>query len=177
MKKRIILRIAFCAVAAALFFVFDLISIKTGPYKITMSGLPVIIIAILFGPLDALIVGFTGAFLGQLLSYGLTPTTVLWCLPAMTRGLFVGLIAKKVNLMDKKVIMIITIIISSILVTSINTSVMWLDSVIYDYYSYAYIFGALLTRFISGILTAVVYSILTPLIIIPLSKIKYIQNI
>lgn len=171
MKNKLVLRTALCAIAAALFFVFDLISIKFGPYKITMSGLPVIVIAIMFGPLDALIVGFTGAFLGQLLSYGLTPTTVLWCLPAMVRGLMIGIVARKVNLMDKKIIMIITIILSSILVTSINTLVMLLDSVIYNYYSYAYIFGALLTRFISGILTALVYSILTPLIIIPLSKI------
>lgn len=176
MKKNVTLRVAICAVAAALFFVFDLISIKAGPYKITMSGLPVIIIAVMFGPLDALIVGFSGAFLGQLLSYGFTPTTILWCLPAMIRGLFVGIVAKKANLMDKKVIMIITIILSSILVTSINTLVMWLDSIIYEYYSYAYIFGALLTRFISGILTAIIYSILTPLIIIPLSKIKYIKK-
>ena len=97
MKKKLITRICVCAILAALYFVFDLISIKAGPFKLSVSGLPIILVAIIYGPLDAMIVGFTGAFLGQLLSYGFTPTTILWCLPAVVRGLFVGLFTKKLN--------------------------------------------------------------------------------
>lgn len=181
MRKRIIIRIALCAVFAALFFVFDLFSIKAGPFKISLSGLPIIIIALLYGPIDAMIVGFCGALLGQLISFGLTPTTILWVLPHVVRGGIVGIFRNWINVNSfkqcTKSILKLSIIItfSSIIVTIINTLVMWLDSVIYNYYSYAYIWGALAMRFATGIVTAIVYTIITPLIIIPVKKIIYIK--
>ena len=176
MKKKLITRICVCAILAALYFVFDLISIKAGPFKLSVSGLPIILVAIIYGPIDAMIVGFTGAFLGQLLSYGFTPTTILWCLPALVRGLFVGLFTKKLNVKEEPIKLIIIIIISSLLVTTINTVVMYIDSKLYNYYSYAYIFGALLYRYIAGILTAIIYSVLTPIIYEPVSKILNIKK-
>ena len=42
--------------------------------------------------------------------------------------------------------------------TAVNTLVMYLDSVIMGYYSFAYVFGSALIRICSGILTAVVVS-------------------
>ena len=176
MKKKLILRIAICAVLSALYFIFDLISIKAGPFKISVSGLPIIIVAIIYGPVDAMIVGFTGAFLGQMVSYGFTPTTILWCIPAMARGLFVGLCSKKLNVKNEPIKLIIIIVISSLLVTTLNTIVMYIDSKIYDYYSYAYIFGALFTRYVTGIITAIIYSVLTPVIYEPVSKILRIKK-
>lgn len=176
MRKRLIIRIAACAIFAALFFVFDLFSIKAGPFKISLSGLPIIIIALMYGPIDAMIVGFCGALLGQLIGFGLTPITILWLLPHVARGFFVGICRKWININDfrkcgKSIIKLsIVIIISSIIVTILNTLVMWLDSVVYDYYSYAYIWGALVPRFATGIVTAVVYSVITPLIIIPIKN-------
>ena len=176
MKKKLILRIAICAVLSALYFIFDLISIKAGPFKISVSGLPIIIVAIIYGPVDAMIVGFTGAFLGQMVSYGFTPTTILWCIPAMARGLFVGLCTKKLTPKDEPIKLIIIIVISSLMVTTLNTIVMYIDSKIYDYYSYAYIFGALFTRYVTGIITAIIYSVLTPVIYEPVSKILRIKK-
>ena len=176
MKKKIITRICVCAILSALYFIFDLISIKAGPFKISVSGLPVILVAILYGPVEAMIVGFTGAFLGQMVSFGFTPTTILWCLPAVVRGLFVGLCTKKLNIKERPITLIIIIVISSLLVTTINTVVMYIDSVIYNYYSYAYIFGALFTRYITGIITAIIYSVLTPVIYDPVSKILNIKK-
>ncbi len=176
MKRKIITRICVCAILSALYFVLDLISIKAGPFKLSVSGLPIIIVAILYGPIDAMIVGFTGAFLGQLLSYGFTPTTLLWCMPAVVRGLFVGALTKKLNPKDEPIKLIVIIIISSLLVTTINTVVMYIDSKIYHYYSYAYIFGALIYRYIAGVLTGIIYSVLTPAIYDPVSKILNICN-
>ncbi len=176
MKKKLITRICICAILSALYFIFDLISIKAGPFKISVSGLPVILVAILYGPIDAMIVGFTGAFLGQMVSFGFTPTTILWCLPALVRGVFVGLFTKKLNIKERPITLIIIIIISSLLVTTINTVVMYIDSVIYNYYSYAYIFGALFTRYITGIITAIIYSVLTPAIYEPVSKILNVKK-
>lgn len=176
MRRKLITRICVCAILAALYFVFDLISIKAGPFKLSVSGLPIIIVAVIYGPLDAMIVGFTGAFLGQLLSYGFTPTTILWCMPALVRGLFVGLFTKKLNPKDEPIRLIIIIVISSLLVTTINTVVMYIDSKLYNYYSYAYIFGALAYRYIAGILTAIIYSVLTPVIYQPVNKILNVKK-
>jgi ECF transporter S component (folate family) len=139
MKKKIITRIAICAVLAALYFVLDLISIKAGPFKLSVSGLPIIIVAVIYGPIDGMIVGFVGAFLGQLLSYGFTPTTILWVLPAVLRGLIVGVCFRKQNVKNHPIKLMAVVLISSIIVTTTNTFVMYIDSVIYDYYSYAYI--------------------------------------
>lgn len=175
MKRKIITRICVCAILSALYFVLDLISIKAGPFKLSVSGLPIIIVAILYGPIDAMIVGFIGAFLGQL-SYGFTPTTLLWCMPAVVRGLFVGLFTKKLNIKERPISLIVIIVISSLLVTTINTVVMYIDSKIYHYYSYAYIFGALFTRYITGIITAIIYSVLTPVIYDPVSKILNVRK-
>ena len=141
MKKKIITRIAICAVLAALYFVLDLISIKAGPFKLSVSGLPIIIVAVIYGPIDGMIVGFVGAFLGQLLSYGFTPTTILWVLPAVLRGLIVGICFRKQNVKNHPIKLMAVVLISSIIVTTTNTFVMYIDSVIYNYYSYAYIFG------------------------------------
>ena len=171
MKKKIITRIAICAVLAALYFVLDLISIKAGPFKLSVSGLPIIIVAVIYGPIDGMIVGFVGAFLGQLLSYGFTPTTILWVLPAVLRGLIVGVCFRKQNVKNHPIKLMAVVLISSIIVTTTNTFVMYIDSIIYDYYSYAYIFGALLYRYIAGILTGIIYTVLTPIIYAPVSKI------
>ena len=176
MKKKLITRICVCAILSALYFVLDMVSIKAGPFKISVSGLPIIIVALVYGPVDALIVGFTGAFLGQLMSYGFTPTTILWCLPALARGLFVGLFTKKLNPKEEPIKLIIIIVISSLLVTTINTVVMYIDSKLYDYYSYAYIFGALFTRYVTGVVTAIIYSVLTPVIYEPVSKILHVKK-
>ena len=155
MKRRLIFRITLCAISAALFVVLDTLSIKVGnDYKITMSGLPIIIVAIMFGPIDGMLVGFIGAFLGQLLSYGFTPTTLLWIIPAVVRGALVGLAAKKFQLIDKKILMVIVIVISSLVVTVLNTGVIVIDSLIYEYFSYTILTVKFIERIISSILTA-----------------------
>ena len=59
---------------------------------------------------------------------------------------------------------------TALLVTALNTLVMWLDSVIYDYYSFAYIFGAVPTRIVAGILTAVVFAVILPKLLPPLRR-------
>ncbi len=171
MKKKLNLRICMCAIMSALFVILDLVSIKADPLKITMSGLPIIVIAVMFGPIDGMIVGFIGAFLVQMITYGFTPTTILWIIPAVFRGFYVGILCKKISINDDFGKFIFIILSSSIIVTLMNTGTMWLDSIIYGYYSYAYIFGSLIYRIVSGVLTGIVYYILTPLIIIPLKKI------
>lgn len=169
MIKKNIRRLVGMAIYIALYIILSRFSLNFGPIKITLSGLPIILAAIMFGPLDGFIVGLIGAFIGQFLDgYGLTPTTILWILPAALRGLIVGGLMKNKDPLEDSQIFILSIILSSLVVTFVNTFNMYVDSKLYGYYTYYYVFGSFLTRIIISILTSIVYIILTPLIIEPL---------
>ena len=163
-------RLAVDAMLAAMFVCLSLVSISLPNMKITLDSLPVLVAAFLLGPLDALAVGLIGSFFNQLLTYGLTPTTVLWILPAGLRGLLVGLYVKRhsFELTQKQTVFIV--VLSALAVTALNTLIMAVDSVIYGYYSAAYVFGALIFRIIAGVLTAVVFSLILPQLIKQLKK-------
>lgn len=173
MKKKIRVLVGM-AIMMALYVVLSRFSINAGPLKITLDGLPIILAAIMFGPIDGMIVGLVGAFIGQLLDgYGVTPTTILWILPAGVRGLIVGFILRDKKAKENITLVMIAIIISSLAVTLINTFTMYIDSKLYGYYSYAYVFGSFITRIILSVVTAIVYSILTPIILMSLNiKVK-----
>ena len=57
--------------------------------------------------------------------------------------------------------------------TAANTAVIWADSVIYGYYSFAIVFGAAAVRFVTGIIAAV----LVATVAMPLVKLLRRQNI
>src|SRR5574344_1123237 len=76
--KKLVLYALFTAIHVVLCYA----SINLGNMKITISGLPIIIGAMLFGPMAGLEIGLLGSLLNQLLTYGLTLTTVLWIIPA-----------------------------------------------------------------------------------------------
>ena len=165
-KKITIRQIAYDAMLAAMYFVLSFASIKLGNMKISVSGLPILVGALLFGPADGFLIGLVGAFLEQMVSqYGLTATTVLWILPPAIRGLLAGAYAKKRDFsLSPKQTVFITVL-TALVLTVLNTAVMYIDSKIFGYYSKAYVFGGLVSRFVIGVLTAIVFSlILYPLI-------------
>ena len=169
MKKTNIKTLCFCAMMAALYVGLDYLAVAFsapfgGTIKLSVSGLPVILAAVLFGPLWGGAVGLVGAFLGQLITYGFTATTLLWCLPAVMGFLFR---AFKRNLAPLPLGG--CILISSLLVTAANTFVMWADSVIYRYPVVLVGIG-LINRLIAAALTAILFTILTPLIVKLLKK-------
>ena len=89
-------KMAIIAISIALFVVLDrYCSFTLDNLKITFNILPVLILAFIYGPIEALIAGLLGSFVGQMLSYGFSVTTVLWIIPAGFRGLIVGLFFKK----------------------------------------------------------------------------------
>lgn len=129
--------------------------------RISVDSLPILVAAMLFGPAGGMLVGLLGSFLNQLLTYGLTATTVLWILPAAVRGLLVGVAVKYC----KKLTALNTCLIftgSALLTTVINTGVMYVDSIVGGYYTKEYVFGGLLTRLGSGVLIALVMSFAVP---------------
>ncbi len=171
MKKRTftVQRMAMDAILIAMFYVLAMLSIQVGGWKLTFSALPIIICAAIFGPVDAFIVGMLGAFLEQLLGkYGLTPTTILWILPAGVRGLFVGLclmgirkwIAKDAPLGTKGSAWFMAVcLVSAVIVSALNTFTLYVDSKMFGYYSYAMVFGALVVRIFSGLASSALMAI------------------
>ena len=150
------------AMLAAMCAVLGVVSLDLGNIKITLESIPVILGALLFGPADGAIIGFVGTFVYQVLRYGFSATTLLWMLPHVVCGFIVGLYAKKKGFNLSVVQTIVITVIAGLILTTLNTGVMYIDSKIYGYYSAVYIFGSMLIRYISGIAKFVAIGVLMP---------------
>ena len=172
-------RLVIDALLISLFFVLSLFSVEIGGVKITFVSLPTVVCAMLYGPVDACIVGFLGAFLEQMIKYGFTATTVLWLLPAAIRGLVVGLgvvLFRKQMSLDaissttKPFVYFAVCLVAGALTSCANTLVYYLDSVLYHYYSYALIFGVFWVRLANGLLTSFITAVIALPIVLALRK-------
>ncbi len=161
-KNKTILNICIVAVMAALFVVLDLVSIKIGNnIKITFGGLPILVAATVCGPLWGGFAGLIGSFIAQCFSYGFSATTLLWVLPAFARGLVAGLLFIALyNKLKLQYNLIISVIVSSLTVTALNTLAIFIDSKIYGYYSIAVVFGQTAFRVVSSVVTSIAYIVL-----------------
>lgn len=164
------------SIMAALYVGLDVLAVSVsapfgGSMKISLSGLPVIIVAVFGGPFWGGATGFIGAFVGQMLTYGFSATTLLWVLPAVARGLFMGFLFRAFKNRTNPGVLAIEICLSSLLVTLLNTGVMLVEQKIYGYYSSYYaIFVAIPTRVFAGVITAIIFSLMLPTIINSLGK-------
>jgi len=150
------------ALLIAVNVVLGYFSISLGNMVITLSGLPILLAGFLFGPVAGFEVGLIGSFLSQLLRYGLMPTTILWIIPGAVRGFMVGYYALKRGFKLNFRQMTFITIISAFVVTLLNTLGMYIDSKVYGYYTFAYVFGMLLFRILSAILTSAAYLVIIP---------------
>lgn len=151
------------AMLTAVYVVLSLVgTINLWWIRISVDSLPIILAALLYGPVGGLLVGMLGSFLNQLLTYGLMATTPLWLIPATARGVLVGVYAKKHNYQLSRAQIIGVLCVTAVIVTALNTGVMYLDSIIQGYYSYAYVFGGVVSRVIAGIVTAIIMSFIAP---------------
>lgn len=178
-------RIATDAVLIALFYGLSLLSVEIGGVKITFDALPVIIAAVLFGPVDGVLVGFLGALLEQMIKYGFTATTLLWVLPAAVRGLFIGvsaLVLKKQmsvdTLLEKKrpYIYFVVCILSGILVSTLNTFAFYVDSKLFHYYEYHMIFGIFWLRIVLGMAASLVTGVVALPVLAALKRANFVTN-
>ncbi len=180
-------RLVINSLMIALYLVLAMfLAIPLGGLKITIEGLPVIIVAVLFGPADAAVVGFVAEFINQMLTYGFTPTTLLWIAPAVIRGLVVGLcllpLKKSGGLLAQKIrpahlaIFYAVNMLSAVAVSLANTFTLYVDSKMYGYYTYAYVFGALITRIVLGLLTTAGMATVTLPIVAALRRAGLIQR-
>lgn len=154
--------LAFDAMLAAMCAVLGYISLDFINLKITFESVPVLIGALLFGPVDGTAVGFVGTLIYQLLRYGVSATTLLWILPYVLCGALAGLYAKRrgFSLSARQTMFIV--VANELLITLLNTAVMYIDSKLYGYYSAAFIFGSLALRFAICVAKALAYSFALP---------------
>ena len=141
------------AMLAAMCAVLGYVSLDLGNMKFTFEAFPILLGALLLGPVDGMIIAAVGTGIYQILKYGLMSTTILWIIPYVIYALYVGLLRKK-NLW-------FVVFSSGIIVTLLNTGVIYLDSIIWDYYTFTYVFGS----FIFRIITSFIKSLLVVLII------------
>lgn len=149
------------AVLIALYVVLNFYTIRLGWLNISLAAFPILVAALLYGWADGLIVGAMSGFISQLLTYGLSVTTVMWMLPTLVRGLMVGLYATKRGFdLNRKQIGFI-VLVSCLVVTLLNTVALYADSLIY-HYPVALTLGTIALRLVSSVVMAVVFTIITP---------------
>lgn len=169
-------RLVLDAVLIALYVVLGFWKIPIGNmFRISVAPFAVILCALIFGPVDGLIVGFLGEFLSQILGpYGLTQTTVLWCLGEAVRGLALGLcvLPLKKRLMAGNPLtptalgmLMVCFVATSFLSSLGNTLALYVDSKLFGYYSYYMVFGVLVARLaINGVLSGALGYVSLPII-------------
>ena len=92
MKNKLVFKITFCAVIAAMSGALALVGeINFGLFEATLSPIPLIVVSIVFGPVYGLLSGLVAGFIEQL-AYGLNLQTILWLLSHMAWGGFTGLL-------------------------------------------------------------------------------------
>ena len=131
-------RLVTVAVLIALYTVLSLFSASLGLIKLTFESFPVLVASLMFGWVDGLLVGAVGGFLNQMLTYGFTVTTLMSM--KQTAGIVLA---------------------TSLLVTALNTVALYIDSQIF-HYPISLTVGAIALRFLSSVVMAAIYTLVTP---------------
>lgn len=158
------------AMMAALCAVLGYLALDTNIIKASFESLPVLVSALLFGPVSGALVGGIGSFIYQLLRYGVSATTVLWMLPCIASGLIAGLGAKMRNFSLSRVHTIVLVVVSELIFMVLNTFTIFVDSKIYGYYFYGIVTGALGIRFAICVVKAIAYGAILPVLMKPLRQ-------
>ena len=163
-------QMAMDAVLAAVCAVLGYFGPDLGNLKITFEGLPVIVAALLFRPLDGAAVGGIGTLLYQLLRYGVTATTPLWILPYILCGLLIGWIGDRCAPEKSYLRLFLPVLAGEGLIFLLNTGVIYIDSKVYSYYSFAYVFGSFFVRAGICVAKALLYAAVLPTLLSALRR-------
>lgn len=166
---------AMCAVLgiAARFLDFGFI-------KVSIESLPVLVAALLFGPLDGAAVALVGTFLSQFLLYGLDPSTPLWILPYVVIAIICGFYARKYKFYNTTGQIRFIVSSMEVLIFALNTVSLYLYAEFVNYFNTqwigetgkAYVLSGLFPRIVMLIIKAVLFSFLMPPILRALHRIR-----
>ena len=139
-SRRATVRLTLDALFAALTVVLGLyLTIPVGnTLEISLTSLPILFAAFLFGPADAVTVAAVSAFIKQVVLYGVGPTTVIWMLPTILFALIAGIgalpIRKYVRNPAKRALSLALLTVAAELIfTLTTTAVIYFDAWFYHY--------------------------------------------
>lgn len=155
-------KLAMNAVLAAMCASLGALALDLNSIKITFESFPVLLGALLFGPIDGLAVGFVGTLLYQLLRYGVSATTLLWILPYALAGLMTGAYAKRRGFSLTAGETVGVTAAAEVLITALNTLVMFLDAKLYGYWFAGFIRAMLLPRGAVCAIKAMAFGLILP---------------
>ena len=172
-------KIVYIALFSAMFVVFgkfvsfDFTVPGVTSMKIAIKSLPLYVGAITFGSIGGALIGLIGELVIQLTGpYGFTATTLFWVIPYVIVGVICGIAFEnkfvKFNGGIKYWLFIISL---QVILTLLNTVAILIDSIIFGYYSFVYVYGSLIVRLMSSILVGILYCIVLPFIINAIKKI------
>ena len=179
-------RLVINAVLIAIYVVLRFFNIPLGnSFRFTLAPFSVILCALMYGPVDGLLVGLLGEFLSQILGpYGLTPTTLLWCLGETVRGGVLGfcsmLFFRKGLLRAEKpekkhiAVMLTCCVLTGIMAALGQTFALYVDSKMFGYYSYVMVFGVLIWRIVIYVVLSGLFGYVSLPIISALKKAKFL---
>lgn len=185
-KKMATRRLTINAVLIAIYVVLRYFNISFGEYfRFTLAAFSVVLCALLYGPVDGLLVGLLGEFLSQILGpYGLTPTTLFWCIGETARGATLGLCSmlflKKLLLSSDRpgkkqvALVLICCVLTGVLASLGQTFALYVDSKMMGYYTYAMVFGMLVWRILTYVMLSIVFGCLSLPIVTALRKAKFV---
>lgn len=148
-----------CAVCAVL----GCVALELGNViKITFESLPILLGALLFGPVDGMLIGGVGTLIYQLLRYGVSATTLLWIVPYIVCGLVAGTWAQRKRFAPDRVQTVALVTVAELTVTLLNTIPIYVDSKIYGYYYPGIILGVLAWRLLICVVKAIAFGLILP---------------
>lgn len=165
------------ALLAALCAVFGYVALDIGNFKLTFESVPVLMAGLMYGPVSGTLVGGVGTFIYQLLRYGMSATTFLWILPYVLAGLISGFYAKKANFMNTNKQLRLIIMLMELMIFVINSFVIYIDSIVYSYYSAVYVFGTIPIRLVVAIVKGIVFGALIPIALRKLARITHTRAV
>ena len=146
-------RICRISILAALYCVLSFLSFEVGKLTISFDYISVIFEA--FFSFDCILVGFIGEFLYQILFWGLSATTLLWCIPIMLRALTFIVIYRSLVKVNINLSLIVASTVSALVTTVSNTICSYIDSLIYNY-SIVLLSPVLIARVVVGIISSII---------------------
>jgi len=161
MNKNKTYKLAAIGILSALCVAFSCLSIKTGPLTISFASLPIYVAAFYLGAPEAIIVALLGGAADQIISYGISTTTLLWLIPGALRAVTAFLLSYWYNKLYRKPVetdysvTLIICIISSFICTFATTAVMAIDALLFNYFSWTYVLSSLGLRLFSSTIVAI----------------------
>ena len=168
MGNKVIQRICVNAIMIDLFLILGFLRIRVGGFlEIGFGSIVIAFVAILYGPLDAVIVAALGETINQLFfsPYGASPTLPLWVLPVVVRALLIGLLAwrykkKGDHITNHIVVYYFSLMGVALIVSGLDTGLLYLDGIIM-HYPVSYTFVQTIIRFFSSQVTAIICASIT----------------